>query len=320
MLVDHQWHWMPPQCLDLLKARKEPPRVDLVDDGLMFEMAPGLRIPAPGNHAAEIDEHLRLASEHGIDGIVSSPTLFGEVMHLDAGEAAEMLEFANDLAAEAQGRHADRFVGLALLPMQDSKRSLDVLDKAAAKGLRGVSMLCSIDGAPIATEATRPVFERIEELGFPVVLHPAVRSSTRENGEGFVAEVGIAWMYHTAVAAANLIDSGTLDACPELVVLHPHLGGVFPYVAGRIDRALGEDRSVYDYTRRHFYTDTGNKTRSPAVLQLAIDTYGLDRVLFATDFPFGPIAPNFEHVREFAAPEVADRIFTNALPGLDPTA
>ena len=304
--------------MKLLLERTEPPRAQYVDGQLVFEMAAGLQIPVPDNHAAELDEHLQAASDHGIDVLFSSPTLFGEVMHLDPQEATELLEFNNAAMAKAQRTHPDRFVGMAMLPLQDADAALGVLESAVSQGLRAVSMLCSIDGAPIASEATRPVFERIHELGLPVVLHPAVRSSTWQQGRGFLAEVGIGWMYHTALAAGNLIDSGTLDACPGLTVLHPHLGGVLPYVLGRVDRTLGEDRSVYEYMRRNFYTDTGNKTKSPAVLRLAIDVYGLDHVLFATDFPFGPIPPNFEFIKTNATPDEAQAIFENVLPGVLP--
>ena len=316
MIVDHQWHWMPPEELDLLLDRTEPPYARRVDDGLVMELAPGLTIPVPADHAAPLDDHLQAASEHGIDVIVSSPTLFGEVLHLEAAEALDLLELNNAALAQAQRTHPDRFVGMALLPLQDTESALQALDSAHDQGLRIVSMLCSIDGEPIATERTRPVFERINEHGMPIVLHPAVRSSTWRQQSGFLAEIGIGWMTHTAMAAGNLIESGVLDDFPDLVVLHPHLGGVMPMVAGRVDRTLGEGRSVYDYLRRNFYTDTGNTTRSPAVLQLAIDTYGLDHVLFATDFPFGPIAPNFERLRERATSEEIEAIFDNVLPGV----
>ena len=240
-------------------------------------------------------------------------------MHLEPAEALEMLELNNAELAAAQRAHPDRFIGMAMLPMQDTDAALQALDGAAAQGLRVVSMLCSIDGEPISTERTRPVFARIHEHGMPIVLHPAVRSSTWRQQRGRTAEIGIGWMYHTAMAAANLIESGVLDEWPDQIVLHPHLGGVMPMVAGRVDRTLGDERSVYDYLQHNFYTDTGNQTRSPATLQLAIDLYGLDHILFATDFPFGPIAPNLEILDRHTSADQAAAIFANQLPGIWPS-
>jgi predicted TIM-barrel fold metal-dependent hydrolase len=318
MIVDHQWHWFPPAALSLLERRSEPPRAEYVDGRLFLELEVGLRNPMPAGHSGELDEHLGLAAAHGVDVILNSPTMFGEVLHLDSREAAELLEFNNETMAHAQREHPDRFVGMAMLPMQDTDAALEVLDSAVKHGLRAVSMLCSIDGDPIATPATLPIFARIEEHGLPIVLHPAVRSNTSSQALGLPAEIGVGWMYHTTLAAINLIESGTLDECPNLVVLHPHLGGVLPYIAGRLDRQLGAQRSVYDYLRRNFYADTANKTALPSVLRVAIDTYGLGHILFGTDYPFWPISQSLDLVKVQASAGEAQAIFANVLPGILP--
>jgi predicted TIM-barrel fold metal-dependent hydrolase len=314
VVVDHQWHWVPVELLEALEHRSAPPRAERSDGGWVLELAEGFKLPLPPG-LLDLDEQLQVATDHGIDVLVSSPVLLAEVLHLEGGEAAELLEQANGVTARAQREHPDRFVGIAFLPLQDTDAALSVLEKAAADGLSGVSMLASIDGKPIATDATLPVFKRIEELGLPILLHPACRSSTLSQRLGMHAEIGLGWMYHTALAAVNLIQSGTLDECPGLTILHPHLGGMLPYVLGRVDRLPGEDRSLPEYLRRHFYTDAVSAT--PAALQLAIDTYGLERVLFATDYPFVPIEPAFGYLEANASPEQARAIFANVLPGLE---
>lgn len=88
-------------------------------------------------------------------------------------------------------------------------------------------------------------------------------------------------MYQTAAAALELIDGGVFDAVPDLAVVHPHLGGVLPYVAGRIS-GLGGGKAqhpIEHYLKTRFYIDTAAST--PAALTLAI--------LFATDHPFNPM-------------------------------
>jgi aminocarboxymuconate-semialdehyde decarboxylase len=317
MIVDHQWHWLPPELVDVLEARAKPPRAERSGDQLIVELGPGARIPVPPELAAGLDEHLRVAGEHGIDALVCSPVLPGQVFHLDPDEATELVARTNEAVARAQREHPDRFVGLAMLPLHDTPRALEVLEQAAASGLRGVSMLSSINGSPISTDRTAPVFERIEALGLPIVLHPAVRTNTSTQGLDVLSEVGLGWMYHTALAALNLITSGILDACPSLKVLHPHLGGVLPYVLGRLERMgeWGREGSLAGYMRANFYTDTVGAT--PRALQLAIDTYGLDRVSFATDYPYIPIAPGLEYVREQADEDQAQAIFGNVVPGLE---
>jgi aminocarboxymuconate-semialdehyde decarboxylase len=315
VITDHQWHWVPRDLVEQLARRSSPPRAHHVDDKWWLEVADGVRLPLPPPVLLDLDEQLRIADQHGIDVVVSSPVVLGEVLHLPAAEAGDLLEETNAAMAGAQRAHPERFVGLAMLPMQEPDAARAVLQTAVADGLSGVCMLASIDGRPLATDTTLAVFEEIAGLGLPVVLHPAIRSTTASQALGMRAEIGLGWMYHTALAVVQLVESGIFDACPDLTVLHPHLGGVLPYVAGRLDRLPGTtEHSVVDCLRRNFYVDTVSAT--PDALRLAINTYGVDRVVFATDFPWVPIEPGLEFVRAHAAPDDSSRIFSNVLPGL----
>jgi predicted TIM-barrel fold metal-dependent hydrolase len=93
-------------------------------------------------------------------------------------------------------------------------------------------------------------------------------------------------VYQTSLTALRLVDEGVLDAVPDLVVVHPHLGGVLPYVAERIGLLGGSKAKhrIEHYFKTNFYVDTA--AGNPAALRLAIEAYGIDRVVFATDYPF----------------------------------
>lgn len=280
----------------------------------MIELARELALPLGPTHL-DLDEQLREAGAHGIEVLVSSPNLLGEVLDLPGAEAADLLQGVNSAVAGAQAEHGGRFAGLAMLPMQDPDAARAVLDDAYARGLRGVCMLPTIDGGPIATEATLPVFERIEALRMPLVLHPELRSPGRGGGGGRRAEAGIGWMCDTSVAALALIDSGTLDACPRLVVLHPHLGGVLAWLHGRVNRiSPPEGRPpLAHYLRTRFYVDSLSGT--PGALRFAADVYGPERILFASDHPFVPMSAGHGYVRA----EGAAAIYANRLPGMTGT-
>jgi aminocarboxymuconate-semialdehyde decarboxylase len=313
VIVDHQVHWLPPASLDALTGRSRLPRAERTREGWVLALAEGARLPA-GPTMTDLEVQLELARSLDIDLVVLSPPPLGECQHLMGGEAAELLQGVNAELAAAQREHPDRVAGLAMLPMQDPEAAVAVLEEAVDLGLRGVCMLSSIEGRPIASDETLPVFRRMDDLRIPLVLHPAVRSQTRDAGAPpSVAEGGIGWMAHTAVAAFNLIESGVLDACPNLVVLHPHLGGVLPYVLGRIERIQDERAplGIGEYLRTRFYTDTVSRT--PGAIKLALDTYGIDRVLFGSDHPFEQMA----WMKQFVIDEgVADPVFSNVLPGL----
>jgi predicted TIM-barrel fold metal-dependent hydrolase len=194
---------------------------------------------------------------------------------------------------------------------------MQVLENAIALGLRGVCVLASIDGRTIATEETLPVFKRIDEAGLTIFLHPSYRSSTADRAVDFSVEGGLGWMYQTTVAALSLITSGTLDACPNLRVVHPHVGGTLPFIRGRVDRLpLGAGASRLDhYLKKNFYVDTCSFT--PGALRLAIDAYGIDRVLFGSDFPLWPIERCIAYVETNADPDEVAAIMQNRPEGFD---
>jgi predicted TIM-barrel fold metal-dependent hydrolase len=239
------------------------------------------------------------------------------VLYLPAAGAAGMLDRIHQEYAAAQRAYPGRIACLAALPMQDSATALEVLNRAVGElGLRGVSLLTSNEGRPLVSDDTLPVFARIAELGVPVFLHPGLRSATRDRTHGFREEVGLAWMYQTARAALELLDSGMLDAIPGLVVVHPHLGGVLPYVAGRISPLPGSQAQhpLEYYFKTRFYAETAAAT--PAALDVALKTYGAERLVFATDHPFGPMPALHHYVEDNLAQETVRRIYANRVPGL----
>lgn len=84
----------------------------------------------------------------------------------------------------------------------------------------------------------------------------------------------------------QLVESGIFQDYPNLKIIVHHAGALAPFFSGRIKYILPENQ-VEDF--RKFYVDTailGN----PKALELTIDYFGLDRVLFGTDAPLG-IAP-----------------------------
>jgi predicted TIM-barrel fold metal-dependent hydrolase len=276
----------------------------------------GVDQPAVRALAADIDEHLADASRSGIDVLVIGPATLGEVLHLPPGEAAELLDRLHQHYAKAQREHPDRVVALAGLPLQDPRAAIEVLDRAIGElGLRGVALLTSNEGRPIAAQSNWPIYERIAELGVPLFLHPGFRSRQQTLGT-FRGEVGLGWMVQTAAAALELVDSGLLDAVGDLIVVHPHLGGVLPYIAGRISPLPGSaaQEPLEHYLKTRFYVDTAAGT--PAALALARAMYGDDRVVFASDHPFIPMAAMRRYVYDNAAPVVAERIYANRVPGL----
>jgi aminocarboxymuconate-semialdehyde decarboxylase len=93
------------------------------------------------------------------------------------------------------------------------------------------------------------------------------------------------------VTFASLVFGGVMDACPALKICLCHGGGYTCYGIGRMDRGwqvrseahlhISQPPSAY---LRRFYYDCIVYTE-PA-LRYLIDTVGIDRVVFGTDWPY----------------------------------
>lgn len=323
MVVDYQSHWYPPAYLDSIEGRDRSPRTERTEGGYRFEgMHDDRRLLEP--RFFDLDIHLQSMDEHGIDVMVCSPNLVGDVCAMEVSEAREATELLNEELSRAQREHPDRFVGLAMLPMQDTEAALTVLERAISElQLRGVCILTHINGRAIAGEETLPVYQRIADLGVPIFLHPTHRSSIFRPGNPRPLEAGLNWVYDTSQAALSLILGGVLDTCPTLEVIHPHGGGVLPYVIGRIasttrrnatvlEQLPPTERPIEEYLRERFYADSVVQT--PGALRLALEIYGADRILFGTDFPWQERGRRVAYVEENVAPEQAQRIMHDNAP------
>jgi predicted TIM-barrel fold metal-dependent hydrolase len=317
-VVDHQAHWYPPAYFDTILDRELPPTARRLDaDTYLYIDDRGVeQICPPSFHA--LDVHLADMDEHGVDISVISPNLVGEVSRLEVDDAVNAVERLNSEIARAQRLHPQRLVGLAMLPMQDPDAAIQVLDAAVREHeLAGVCLLCNVAGKPIVSEQLLPVYRRIEELNVPLYLHPSHSSVVDSVGYGPTIEIGLGWMFETAAAALSLVYGGVLDACPDLVVVHPHLGGALPAVVDRVvecQTGVAPKQQLRSYLRRNFFVDTVQKT--PGAATIAVSTYGIDRLVFGTDFPWVSRDGSQSATRDALARDELAQVLANTIPNL----
>jgi aminocarboxymuconate-semialdehyde decarboxylase len=130
------------------------------------------------------------------------------------------------------------------------------------------------------------------------------------------------------VTILRLIFSGTMERYPNLKVLHTHTGGLLPYQVGWIDKSPYADRGIAslphatsDYIKR-MYVDT--VAPYPLTIRTAIEFYGIDHIVYGTDYPCWSCAKSFEVLNgsELKDAEVEQILSVNAtklfdLRGLD---
>ena len=300
MVVDCQCHWYPRAFFEYCLPRTHHPLCRRDGDGFVYELTPDVPLSfAPEQVDAE--RVLDTLEPIGIDVLITSSESLGLTTWTPA-EECEGARVLNEAKAAAQRAHPGRFFGLATLPMQDPAAAVEEVDYAIGElGLVGVCVGSNVGGRPIVGPELLPVYQGIERHGVPLFLHPT--TSLAANRLQYGMEFILGWMFDTSIAALSLVLSRTMDACPGLTVVHPHLGAMLPYLAGRVDfeytTPWGGNEPLpappSDYLRR-FYTDTVSD--NPAALALALDFYGGERVLFGSDYPWWPPQRGLDFVKE----------------------
>jgi uncharacterized protein len=221
------------------------------------------------------------------------------------GEPAEVADLARDLndeLADLVARFPDRFVGFAAaLPMTRVDAAIAELQRATADlDALGAQIYTNVLGKPLDLPEFAGVFTEAERLGAALWLHPYRGVDWPDYPFGGETESRynlywtFGWPYETATAMARLVYSGVMERHPALKVITHHGGGLVPHMRGRLrERPWGEDaatilglpRNPVTYLRR-FYADTAMMGASHA-LRCAIEFFGIDHVLFGSDFGFG---------------------------------
>jgi aminocarboxymuconate-semialdehyde decarboxylase len=194
----------------------------------------------------------------------------------------------NEEMAGAQKKYPGRLWASAAVPLQDTRTAIEVVDDAVNRlGLMGVNLPGSIGADPrIDAERLEPFYAHCEKLGLPVFLHPTdVIFQDMLDGYDGALHLSLGRVVEVSVAAMRLILSGMMERHPKLKLYMSHTGGALPYQAGRMDKnskAAKLPRPVQDYMKR-MITDTVSP--HSAGIKFAIDYYGIDNVMYGTDYP-----------------------------------
>jgi 2,3-dihydroxybenzoate decarboxylase len=148
-----------------------------------------------------------------------------------------------------------------------------------------------------------PIYERAEKLDVPIYLHPGLPDARvmdayyNDYAKDFPMVVRAAWGYtvETATLAIRMVLSGVFDKHPNLKIILGHLGETLPFLVWRVDHALArpgaaKSLSFRDVFCSRFWVTTSGFFSTPA-LMCCVQELGVDRILFAVDWPFVMNAP-----------------------------
>ena len=124
------------------------------------------------------------------------------------------------------------------------------------------------------------------------------------------ATYGIGWHYESGVQFLRLALAGVFDRFPDLQVLLGHWGEVVLFYLDRADGLAMQAKlaqSFSEYVRTNAYITAGG-VYSQRYLRWAVEIVGVERILFATDYPYRP-GPDggVEHFLQTAGLDRADQ-------------
>jgi aminocarboxymuconate-semialdehyde decarboxylase len=291
-IIDSHFHWWPRSVFDKLCKRQGFPSAGRNANGGYDYW----RRDGNGAHLNswadwfDLDEQFAHMDGlgHQVDVVCSIGPFSVAFSDMPPSEGRDYALMWNEEMAGAQRKYPGRLWASAAVPLQDTKIAIEVLDHAVNKlGLMGANLPGSVGSDPrIDAERLEPFYARVAELGVPLFLHPtdAVFQDMLEGYDGAL-HLSLGRVIEVSVAAARLVLSGLMERHPKLKIVLSHTGGALPYQSGRMDKntkAAKLQKPVSTYMKR-MYTDTVSP--HSAGMKFAIDYYGIDNVMYGTDYP-----------------------------------
>ena len=306
-------------------SRKRPPLViDIFCHHLSKSIGPWMakekyygddkELPYPHQNA-DPEVRLRLMDKYGVQVQALSqttPVLLG----FNAGDAAEICRISNDANYALCKTYPDRFVNICIMSLLEVKSAVEELDRSINElDCRGVTIATNQKGKGLDSPDYFPFYEKVAEHDLPILLHPTHWEDyplvDMEKGWRMMHLFG--WPFDTTQAVWRLIFGGVIDRFPALKIVTHHLGAMIPYFARRVEQNFNKflkdkvPRHISEYWK-NFYGDTALDGTASAYL-CGYDFFGPDRMIFGTDYPFGPeagedfIRSNLEGVKEMKIPQ-----------------
>ena len=289
--IDTHAHYFPQSYIDLIAKHGPRCGTTVTEDaqgrtfiqvGLLLRTGPITPL------FIDLDTRLREMDRQGVKVHVLSLTQ-PMVYWADDDLGMQLSMAFNDAASAAHSKHPERLLGFATLPFQNPKLALEELERAAKlPGIRGVYVATVVRDRDLSDRSFFPIYERLEELGLPLFLHPMMVNNERMKQYYLINLCGNP--FETALAAGHLIFGGVLDAFPKLEISLPHAGGALPILRGRFDRGFEIraecktiPRAPSAYLKRFTY-DTISYNEE--ILQDLVDLVGADRIMMGSDYCF----------------------------------
>jgi 4-oxalmesaconate hydratase len=245
---------------------------------------------------------IRLLDERGIDLMLFSPMASAMGHHFgNALISRYWTEVNNDLVHRTCTLFPTRFAPVCSLPQSPGvspRECVEELDRCVT-GLGFVGCNLNPDptggywtGAPLGDEFWYPLYEKLEALEVPAMLHASATCNPAFH------TTGSHYLNVDATGFFQLMESRVFRDFPKLRIILPHGGGNVPFQAARYRAlCLMNKWEPFEQFVARLYFDT--TVYSQAAMELLIRVVGVDHVLFASEMLGGVNATDPSTGRSF---------------------
>jgi aminocarboxymuconate-semialdehyde decarboxylase len=290
-------------------------------------------LEAPALLWSDVGTRLAHMDKSGVDVEALSINPYWYRAERDAAE--QLIKVQNEALVEFCAGHKDRFVAFATASLQHPDLAAQQVEYAVKNlGFKGVGVGGSCAGEDLANPKFHPFWQKCEELGVLVFMHPLgtreLEPSGRLAGNGLLTNT-IGNPLETTIALSHLIFEGTLDRFPGLKICAAHGGGFLPSYANRSDAVMTTfpdrvgpfpKKKPTEYVRGGQLIFDSIMFTGEAMRHLIAEA-GIENVVMGTDYPFPWNTAPVDHILSIPGLSDADKIAilggtAQKLLGIDP--
>ncbi|TBR17353.1 hypothetical protein EPO66_02850 [bacterium] len=266
-IIDAHSHWLPE---------------DIINNAHFFSKAWG-----------DIESQVRKMDETGVSkAVLSYPTTDA---HLKFGSLSMVAHIYNDNVARILKRYPDKFIGAAVLPVDNSTDMVGELKRAKEElGFKAISLASSYNGVYLDDKRFLPVYKKAQEDDIPVFVHSQIVNPIGyERVQDPLLTPVIEYVFDTTICIGKLLMAGILRDYQGLKFIFANFGGALPFLQHRFDATYQMLRGI-DFVKdlganpteylKNIYADTGgDKVKSNFLL--ALEFLGPKHLLWGSDWP-----------------------------------
>ncbi len=266
-IIDAHSHWLPE---------------DIINNAHFFSKAWG-----------DIESQVKKMDEAGISrAVLSYPTTDA---HLKLGSLSMVAHIYNDNVSQILKRYPDKFIGAAVLPVDNSTDMVSELKRAKEElGFKAVSLASSYNGVYLDDKRFLPVFKKAQEDDVPIFVHSQIVNPIGyERVQDPLLTPVIEYVFDTTICIGKLLMAGILRDYQGLKFIFANFGGALPFLQHRFDATYQMLRGI-DFVKdlganpteylKNIYVDTGgDKVKSNFLL--ALEFLGPKHLLWGSDWP-----------------------------------